>query len=192
MRSPYDKLKATTATTIWPASTLARAFRGFVLFSTLAATGSAVAAPPPKQLPDGPGKEAMERVCTACHGAEIVMGRGLTKDGWTQVVEEMIGRGAQGSEDDFAQIVDYLAKNFPPQPDGAKRTAVPTAQKVNVNKAGADDLKAALNLTADQAGSIIAYRQKNGEFKTLDDLKKVPGLDGAKLDSEKEKISYSD
>jgi mono/diheme cytochrome c family protein len=72
------------------------------------------------QLPDGPGKEATERVCSACHGAEIVMGRGLTRDGWTEVVTEMIQRGAQGSEDDFAQIVDYLAKNFPPKSDGSK------------------------------------------------------------------------
>ncbi len=75
---------------------------------------STAAAQQKQQLPDGPGKEAVERVCNNCHGAEIVVGRGLTKDGWTQIVSDMISRGAQGSEDDFAQIVDYLAKNFPP------------------------------------------------------------------------------
>jgi mono/diheme cytochrome c family protein len=74
-----------------------------------------------QQLPDGPGKEPTERVCSACHGAEIVIGRGLTRDGWTQVVTEMIQRGAQGSEDDFAQIVDYLATNFPPKSDANKK-----------------------------------------------------------------------
>jgi mono/diheme cytochrome c family protein len=73
-----------------------------------------------QQLPDGPGKEPVERICNGCHGAEIVIGRGLTKDGWTQIVSDMISRGAQGSEDDFAQIVDYLAKNFPPQSDSSK------------------------------------------------------------------------
>lgn len=75
------------------------------------------------QLPDGPGKEPTQRVCSACHGAEIVIGRGLTRDGWTQVVTEMIQRGAQGSEDDFAQIVDYLATNFPPKSDAGKSDA---------------------------------------------------------------------
>jgi mono/diheme cytochrome c family protein len=74
-----------------------------------------------QQLPDGPGKEALERVCSACHGAEIVLGRGLTRDGWTQVVTDMIQRGAQGSEDDFAQIVDYLATNFPPKSDSGTK-----------------------------------------------------------------------
>ena len=75
-----------------------------------------------QQLPDGPGKEAMQRVCSGCHGAEIVIGRGLTRDGWTQVVTEMIERGAQGSEDDFGQIVDYLATNFPPKSDTNKKS----------------------------------------------------------------------
>jgi mono/diheme cytochrome c family protein len=92
---------------------------GMVLFSAFAN------AAPAKKLPDGPGKEPLERVCSDCHGAEIVMGRGLTKDGWTQVVQEMIQRGAQGSEDDFNQIVDYLAKNFPARSDnGSQKSAV--------------------------------------------------------------------
>jgi len=88
-----------------------------VFFSMFAIAANAA---PAKQLPDGPGKEPLERICSACHGAEIVMGRGLTKDGWTQVVQDMIQRGAQGSEDDFTQIVDYLAKNFPPHSDSQK------------------------------------------------------------------------
>jgi cytochrome c5 len=95
---------------------------GMVFFSTFAT------AAPAKKLPDGPGKEPLERVCSACHGAEIVMGRGLTKDRWTQVVQEMIQRGAQGSEDDFNQIVDYLAKNFPPQSDNGSQKSTAAGQ----------------------------------------------------------------
>jgi mono/diheme cytochrome c family protein len=76
-----------------------------------------------QQLPDGPGKEATERVCSACHGAEIVLGRGLTRDGWTQVVSDMVQRGAQGSEEDFTQIVEYLAANFPPKSDSGTKSA---------------------------------------------------------------------
>jgi hypothetical protein len=34
----------------------------------------------------------------------------------------MIDRGAQGSEDDFARIVDYLATNFPPKSDSGTKS----------------------------------------------------------------------
>lgn len=100
---------------------------GIVFFSVFAAAANAA---PAKQLPDGPGKEPLERVCSACHGPEIVTGRGLTKDGWTEVVQDMIQRGAQGSEDDFNQIVNYLAKNFPPRSDnGSQKTAASDTNK---------------------------------------------------------------
>jgi competence protein ComEA len=163
-------------------------FRTVALLAVVTFTAAAADQPAAKPLPDGPGKKALERVCTACHGAEIVMGRGLTKDGWTQVVQEMIQRGAQGSEDDFGQIVDYLAKNFPP--DGQKAdTAV---VKVNINKATADEIKGLLDITAEQSAAVVGYREKNGEFKSIDDLKKVPGVDAAKIDAAKDKISFSD
>gem|GEM_PF-3888231 len=76
------------------------------------------------QLPDGPGKDVMQRVCGACHAAEVVVGKGNTRDGWTQLVSEMITRGAQGSEDDFATVVDYLTTNFPPKADPKKVSAL--------------------------------------------------------------------
>jgi competence protein ComEA len=85
----------------------------------------AFAADKPK-LPDGPGKETMQRVCGACHGAEIVLGRQMTHDGWNQVVVNMIQRGAQGTDEEFAQIVDYLTN-----------TVSASAAKGNASKAGA-------------------------------------------------------
>jgi competence protein ComEA len=133
------------------------------------------------ELPDGAGKDVMLRVCGQCHAATMVLGKGNTRDGWTQVVGEMVARGAQGSDDDFGAIVDYLTANFPPQAD---------VQKVNVNKADATALQSGLQLTAKDASAIVDYRKQNGDFKTLDDLKKVPGIDAAKLDSEKQKISF--
>src|ERR1700753_3139272 len=75
------------------------------------------------QLPDGKGKETTQRICGACHGAEIVIGRKMDKDGWTQTVVTMVQRGAQGTDDEFSQIVDYLTANFSPD------------SKININKA---------------------------------------------------------
>ncbi len=74
------------------------------------------------------------------------------------------------------KIVEYLAKAFP--------------AKVNVNKAEAKELQTALDLSSEESTAIIQYREKNGAFKTLDDLKKVPGLDAAKLESKQDLLVF--
>lgn len=38
----------------------------------------------------------------------------MTREQWGGIVSNMIGRGAKGTDEEFAQIVDYLAKNLPP------------------------------------------------------------------------------
>jgi competence protein ComEA len=145
-----------------------------VLFSCLAFAQKA-------QLPDAPGKDVVQRVCGACHAPEMVIGKGNTRDGWTQVVDQMVSRGAQGSDEDFGTVVDYLTANFPPKSEGSK---------VNVNKAAASELQTGLQLSAKDSAAMVDYRKQNGNFKTLDDLKKVPGIDAAKLDGEKDKIEF--
>src|ERR1700680_454513 len=51
------------------------------------------------KLPEGPGKATTQKVCGGCHGAEIVIGRQETQEGWGQIVSEMVDRGAIGTED---------------------------------------------------------------------------------------------
>jgi competence protein ComEA len=177
---------------IFQAAKAEKMMRRATMFCVLATLSTAPAFTQQKQLPEGPGKETLQRVCGACHGAEIVIGRGLTQDGWTEIVSNMIARGAQGSEDDFAQIVDYLAKNFPPQSEGAKSGTAQanSSKKVNVNKASADELKKGLDISSKDAGAIVAYRQKNGDFKTIDDIKKVPGVDAGKIEAAKDRLAF--
>ena len=81
---------------------------GTVLFLTLANAQ--------EKLPDGPGRETLKRVCGACHSAENVAGMAKTREEWGSVVGQMVADGAQGTEDEFNQIVDYLATNFPRHP----------------------------------------------------------------------------
>jgi cytochrome c oxidase cbb3-type subunit 3 len=66
-------------------------------------------------LPDAPGRDTLERVCGACHPATVVLGHGMTREGWGQVVATMITRGAKGNAADFQTVTDYLAKNLPPK-----------------------------------------------------------------------------
>jgi len=136
------------------------------------------AADKPK-LPDGPGKETMQRVCASCHAAEIVLGKKLDHEGWTTIVSNMVQRGAQGTDDEFADIVDYLTN-----------TVSATATKIYINKATAKELQTALEISEKDADAILHYRAEKGDFKSVDDLKKVPGIDAAKIDSKKTNLAF--
>src|SRR5277367_5864658 len=76
-------------------------------------------ADPPK-LPDGPGKATFEKVCGNCHGTEVAVSRRETKDGWNAIIDDMIQRGAEGSDDDFGKVSDYLSANFSKTTPGGK------------------------------------------------------------------------
>jgi cytochrome c5 len=68
-------------------------------------------------LPDGPGKATVQKICSGCHPAEIVLGHRDTKDGWEQIVSDMVNKGANGTDDEFNTIIDYLAAHFPKDSD---------------------------------------------------------------------------
>ncbi len=51
---------------------------------------------------------------------------------------------------------------------------------VNINQASAEELAQAMNgVGMKKAQAIVSYREANGPFKTLDDLKAVPGMGAA-------------
>jgi mono/diheme cytochrome c family protein len=94
------------------------------------------------QLPDAPGRETVKKLCASCHPAEIVLGRGMSREQWGGVISNMIGRGAKGTPDEFAQVVDYLAKNLPPSAAGAAGAAAARPAKKGgglLSQAGAAD-----------------------------------------------------
>ncbi len=53
----------------------------------------------------------------------MVVGHGMTKEGWGQVVATMITRGAKGTPAEFEAVTDYLAKNLPPKTSTARTGA---------------------------------------------------------------------
>ena len=65
-----------------------------------------------QQLPEGPGKAELQKVCGVCHQAERSAAVRLTREGWEGVIGDMIARGAKGTDEEFAAILDYLSKNF--------------------------------------------------------------------------------
>jgi competence protein ComEA len=134
-----------------------------------------------QDLPAGKGKDLVENTCGSCHGLDVVVAQHATKDGWSSIVDYMVSRGATGTPQELATIVDYLAKNFPA-----------AAAKTNVNKATSMDLQTQLELTAKDADSIVKYRTDHGDFKDFDSLSKVPGVDTAKLTAKKDSIAFTD
>ncbi len=136
-----------------------------ILFSAAQATVFA------QDMPEGKGKDVVEKICAACHGLDAIVTMHVPKDTWSDVVNDMKSRGADGSTADFDAIINYLGKYF--------------GQDVNVNTAPAKDLQS-LDLTADQAAAIIKARP----FKTLADVVKAAGVDAKQLEPLKDRIKF--
>jgi competence protein ComEA len=134
------------------------------------------------QLPDGAGKAETERVCSQCH--ELARSVSLRQDraGWAATVDKMVSLGTSASDAEIQAIVTYLSANF----------AAETLPPINVNKARAIDLESGLTLKRSEAAAIIEYRTKNGPFKSFADLKKVPGIDIAKIEAKKDRLVFEE
>lgn len=99
-----------------------------------------------------------------------------TKVEWQDKILEMLQECPDVVQEERDRIVEYLSKNF--------------FKKANVNQATSKDLAAVLEIPEKDADAIVRYREQKGKFKTLDDLKKVPGLDTAKIEAKKERLEY--
>ena len=54
--------------------------------------------------------------------------------------------------------------------------AVAETKQVNINTATAEELTALQGIGKVKSQAIVAYREKNGPFKTVDELKEVSGI----------------
>ena len=133
-----------------------------------------------QQLPDGPGKAETVKLCSQCHEIERSVSLRQGREGWQGTIDKMITMGAKGTDQEWAAILDYLSKNY----------AADEAPKLNVNKATAIELESGLSLRRSEAAAVIRYREKNGDFKSIEDLKKVPGIDTAKIESKKDRLAF--
>jgi competence protein ComEA len=160
---------------------------GLVIASSaaLAAPGFQQAPPPAKgeaqypQLPEGPGKQSLVKVCSKCHSPTNVIANGQSREGWEDTITKMAGLGAAGSDEEFTEILDYLVKNFPQ-----------VTSKINMNKATAAEIEKQLGFSTKQAEDIVAYRTKNGNFKSLEDLQKVPQMNAMEISARKNRMTF--
>jgi quinoprotein glucose dehydrogenase len=64
---------------------------------------------PLTNLPEGPGKALVQTACSRCHGITAILQLRMTRQGWTTVVNGMIGNGLRVSDSQKEDIVNYLA-----------------------------------------------------------------------------------
>ena len=127
-------------------------------------------------LPDAPGKAELQKACGVCHQAERSAAVRLTREGWEGVINNMITRGARVTDAEFAAVLDYLSTHFlgeAPRP-------------LNINRANNLDLETVAGLTRREAAAVLKWRADAGACKSLEDLKKVPGLDYKKIEERKD------
>ena len=124
-------------------------------------------------LPDGPGKQTFEDTCSLCHSPTTVIGMHKTKAEWKSKVTEML-QEQDVSDSDRTAIIDYL---FPQFPRDSQR-----------KQSAAKDLETILAQKTPPPSCNIANRK--APSRRLEDLKKVPGIDPAKLEAVKSKLEF--
>ena len=65
-------------------------------------------------FPPGEGRELTLKVCSTCHSVDLLADQQLDRDGWKETVTQMASMGADATEEQLNQIIDYLTKAFPP------------------------------------------------------------------------------
>lgn len=123
-------------------------------------------------LPDGPGKAEVLKICQDCHDLDTVTVENRTRDGWKKTVAKMGDRGAEATDQEFEVIIAYLTKNF---------------GRINVNTATAEEIVSGIDFTPKEAAAIVQYREKNGPYKNWKDLGQV--IDAVRVEAKKDHIA---
>jgi competence protein ComEA len=132
------------------------------------------------QLAPGAGHDETVKVCGKCHAAEQAASLHQSRTGWEETIAKMVSMGSEGTDEEYEAILSYLVKNYGPE----------AAKPINVNKATPVELEAGLSLTRAESNAVVQYRTDKGDFKSLDDLKLVPGLDFKKVEAKKARLAF--
>jgi competence protein ComEA len=156
-------------------------------------------------LPNGPGKAVVQKSCTTCHSETVITSERGNADHWSTIVNDMVSRGADLSDDEIDVVVKYLSTNLGPAdsksatPASPGAAAPPTAAPgtgsnagatVNVNKAGVAELESSLGLTEAEAKLIVQHREQSGNFKTWQEVSSIPGVSPEKIRDNQQRITF--
>jgi competence protein ComEA len=157
---------------------LAAAAASWLGITPIAVAHARVAAAAPARqssLPDGQGKEVVEKLCSTCHGLEYLAPSRRTVRNWLETIDLMKSFGAEATDEQWKTITDYI---------------VDSLAYLHANKGSADEFAMLFRIDDKAAQAVVEYREKQGGFKAVDDLKKAPGLDGARIDVLKDRFIF--
>ncbi|MFK8042501.1 PQQ-dependent sugar dehydrogenase [Congregibacter sp.] len=61
-------------------------------------------------LPNAEGKQLIQRACGSCHGVDMVIAKPRSPDEWKEVLNSMIGKGMNLSDNEYGQVLTYLTE----------------------------------------------------------------------------------
>jgi competence protein ComEA len=111
------------------------------------------------------------KVCVRCHPSDKIVEGRRSKAQWDQVLEQMVARGATGTEEEFDAVFDYLVANY---------------GRVAINTAPADEIAEVLHLEPGVADAIVKTRP----LADFDALAKVPGVPVDTLEKVRDAIVF--
>jgi DNA uptake protein ComE-like DNA-binding protein len=136
-------------------------------------TVASMAAMQPETRPAPPPE--FTKVCMRCHASDkVVEGRRYPAQ-WDQVIEQMVARGAIGSDQELEVVFDYLVAEF---------------GRVAINTAPADEIAQVLHLEPAVAETIVRHRLEAGPLADFAALAAVPGLPVAALEKRRDAIVF--
>ena len=144
-------------------------------FSPLLFAAAAAVAVSGQQSAPEPSKANFERLCGTCHEPERGTSSRRTRDQWLQTVNQMVARGAQGTDDDLMAVVEYLTLEH---------------GRVNVNLASAADIALVLGLTPAEGAAIVEHRRQRGTFDDAAAVERVTGVEARKLAARRDAMVF--
>jgi hypothetical protein len=116
-KMPVDGCSSTQPSTckVGAARKLSFAIAFGVFLPTLAAWSADL-----KQLPEGPDRELVSKVCQTCHELQLVLdAAGISREEWDMSLDEMTTNGMNLSPGERSKILGYLSTYLGPAPPNA-------------------------------------------------------------------------
>jgi len=111
------------------------------------------------------------KLCVRCHPSDKIVEGRRYRTQWDQVLEQMVARGATGTDQEFDVVFDYLVSEF---------------GRVEINKAPADEIAQVLHLEQGVADAIVKQRP----FADFDTLAALPGVPVEELTKRRDAIVF--
>ncbi len=125
--------------------------------------------------PTDANQGTFETLCSSCHSPQVATHMRQTRAQWLQTVNQMVARGAQGTDEQLLAVVDYLSEHY---------------GRVNVNSGPASELEQVGGFSAAEAEAIVNYRRTQGSIEGVSELSKASGVPENELQEKGEALTF--